>query len=69
MASHVRIKTDRELSTHATDGVNNRTLCNLEIDGDESIGIKKGKYVKTKITCPDCIYIIRFCKSIKEIEY
>ncbi len=69
MASHIKIKTERDNHTHATDGANGLTLCKLEIDGDKAIGIGVGKYVKSKINCPDCIEIIIFCKNIKESEY
>ena len=68
MTFHIKIKTDRDNCTHASSSINSRTLCLLETDGDESMGIHSGKIVKSKIDCPDCISIILFCKNIDNSE-
>lgn len=40
------------------------TLCGVTLDGDEkTYGTYRGKLV-TKITCPHCVRIIKFCKTL-----
>ena len=63
--AHIKIKTDYGEFVHASRKMNNYTLCGIETDGDETIGIAKGVVTNEKINCPDCIEIITYCKSIK----
>lgn len=44
---------------------NSYTLCGLNTEGDEYLGQKPGKETKRKINCPDCLAIIRECKSLE----
>lgn len=70
MATHVRIKTYENTLVHIDTHKNNYTLCGLETGGDESIGIMLSEPVPNKrVNCPECIEIIKFCKSIKRKEY
>jgi len=44
------------------------TLCGLECDGDSELNITPGVYIEGKITCPDCIAIIRHCHNVNPSE-
>ena len=69
MATRVKIKTIENSHTHFDTHNNNYTLCGLETGGDESIGIMTSVVVKRKVNCPQCIWIVRFCKEIKTSEF
>lgn len=69
MGTQVKIKTLENYFVHDTHK-NNYTLCGLETGGDESIGIMLSEPVPHKrVNCPECIKIIKLCKSIKCKEY
>lgn len=68
MATHIKIKTTRDNHTHFDTYINNYTLCGLETGGDLTMGIHPGKTVKSKVNCPDCIRIVKFCHNIKISE-
>lgn len=40
-------------------------LCGLDAAGDGAMGRSPAIGIKGKITCPECIQIIRYCKKIK----
>ena len=70
MATKVRIKTFENNYVHIDTHKCNYTLCGLETGGDESIGIMLSETVYNKrVNCPECIEIIKFCKSIKRKDY
>lgn len=69
MATHLKIKTHENNHIHFDIFFNNYTLCGLESRGDETMGIAKGKVVKAKVNCPECIRIVKFCHKIKESEF
>jgi len=45
---------------------NDFTFCTIAI-ADESVGA--GELTNKKITCPDCIRVVKYFKSIKSTEY
>lgn len=69
MAVKLRIKTHIDDHVHfaATMGVD-YTLCGLETAGDEDIEIGVGVVTKEKVTCPHCLEIVRYCKTIRKNE-
>lgn len=69
MKKHLRIKTEDETSTHFGGVFDDHTLCGLTLGGDEYLKISVEKSVKTKVTCDDCISIVKFCKSIESNEF
>lgn len=69
MAIHLKIKTNRETATHFSGVFDDHTLCGLDINGDEHLGIGVPKKVTTKVTCEDCIKIVSFCENIKRTEW
>jgi len=40
------------------------TLCGLVASGDEKLGLSKPIEIDGKITCPDCVAIIRHCHKV-----
>lgn len=56
-------------------GQGEHTLCGMAFDGDGvgryELGVDEVAFINTndKITCPDCIKQIEFCKSIKASDY
>lgn len=60
----VRIKDKSWIRTHATDEEGAAALCSPVLNPDESdVEFKEGK-----ISCPDCISIIRKCKAIPDSD-
>jgi hypothetical protein len=43
------------------------TICGTCVDGD-GLGVEPSKITDEKISCPECIKMIKFCKSIKAKE-
>lgn len=68
MATHVKIKTSDNNHVHVDTHRNNYTLCGLETGGDLTMGIQKPIVTNRKINCPDCLWIIRFCRTITDAE-
>ena len=67
VAKHVQIKTPDDNCVHLM-SENSYTLCALESCGDSGLGFDEGIIVNKKIDCPDCIEIVKFCKSILPSE-
>jgi hypothetical protein len=53
---------------HFEDNLLDYTLCGLTLDGDPRT---TGGYNSTnkKVTCGECIRIVKYCKSIRSTEY
>lgn len=43
---------------------NDYTLCGLTLDGDSTV-INSHEVITGKITCPECIAIIKHCRTLK----
>ncbi len=69
MAKRIKIKTERDNKVHFDLMTNDYTLCGLETAGDEGINIAKGKPVKVKVNCADCIRIVEYCQLIERKEW
>ena len=65
----VKIYNDQEY--HARDCFEDRTLCGIAEEGDDvfSLSLENAEFLEGKITCPDCIKIIKYCKSISSKDY
>ena len=59
--------TDNGRTVNHCDGscANSYTLCGLDDNGDKDCGISPSKKINGKITCPDCIAIIRRCHKVR----
>lgn len=68
MANRLFIQTDTDARIHFDYGAQDYTLCGLETIGDTAIGIQQGIPTNKRVTCPECIRRVRFCKSIKSRE-
>ena len=69
MIRRIIIKTPDNKHVHFDTGKNNYTLCGLETGGDDGLSIDIGVKTDRKVNCPDCIAIVKFCRSIKSNEY
>ena len=63
---NIRFKNEefKDTGNHAVGVVSDYTLCGLSMDGDTET---TGEYdnVSEKITCEQCLEIIRYCRKIK----
>ena len=64
VAEH-QMKYIHALNTAQTSG--EFTICGTCIDGD-GLAVEPSKITDEKISCPECIKMIKFCKSIKAKE-
>ena len=66
----LKIKTDIDEYVHfdGASGVH-LTLCGLETGGDSGLGIETAITTKEKVTCPDCISIVEWCKGIRKTSW
>ena len=69
MAVHVKIKTPDDNYVHFDTWQNNYTLCGLETGGDNLLGLTKGEIINSKVNCPHCIKILKFCLDINKNEW
>lgn len=69
MATHIKIKTTDDNHVHFDTWQNNYTLCGLETGGDSTLGFNKGITVTSKVNCPHCIRILKFCLDISKNEW
>lgn len=53
-----------ECLVHYDGAIHDQTLCGLEQDGDEDIGLHPGKETNKRVTCDFCLCIIEHCKKI-----
>lgn len=68
VSNHYRIIDVEDDFIHAQ-GISDYTLCGLGFEGNIDHGaIAHVKKTREKINCPQCIFIINFCKSIKNNE-
>ena len=65
MLVHRITDTEGETFQHAEGhSGNDYTLCGLTLDRDSTV-IKSHEVITGKITCPECIAIIKHCKTLK----
>lgn len=69
MALRLCIRMTDDAYVHFDFQSNSATLCGLETQGDDLLGIKAGHFTTRKVNCPHCIQIVTFCKEIKGWEY
>lgn len=69
MKLHYQIKTERETATHFGGIFDDHTLCGVSIHTTTDSSIGKAKHVKTKVTCKDCIRIVKYCQSVYASEF
>lgn len=44
-------------------------LCGQDLAGDSKLGYLESQRTNEKVTCRDCIAIVKFCKTIKRSEW
>ncbi len=65
----IKIETETDSYIHFDLNKNCYTLCGLETMGDSGLNIKLGRVVKGKVTCPDCIEIVKLCHLITKNDF
>lgn len=50
-------------------GQNDYALCGQDLAGDVFLGCEEAAPTKNKVTCSDCIDIVKYCKKIRRAEY
>ena len=58
----------REIHLPGANG-NDATLCGLDISGDPDIHLQEPYETTLPATCPNCIEIVEFCKSLSKKRY
>lgn len=47
---------------------NDYSLCGHDLAGDSWLGWEEGEPTKDKVTCVECIRIVKYCKAIRNSE-
>lgn len=70
MAIRLKIKTDVDEHVHFKGLIGvGVTLYDLETGGDSALGIEQAVKTKEKVTCPDCIRLVKYSKRIRKTEW
>jgi len=68
MARKVLIKTNENNLIHFFYGINDYTLCGLDTNGDEHLGIQEPINTNKPVNCFLCLNVVNFCREIKDSE-